>query len=164
MEQSSSWEAKSSLASQEIPYILRKPMFITAFTKNFHLFPYSARSIQSMHITKPLILLFHPPFPAFYGTQTFITAYTRVRHLSVFWVTAIQSVPLFYFLKIHFSIILPYGTRSSKRSLPPRSRHLNQVYALPFSHTWYIPWPSYSSLFDPANICWEVQIMKLFVM
>jgi hypothetical protein len=130
-------------------------MFITAFTKNFHLFPYSARWIQSMHITKPHILLFHAPFPAFYGTQTFITTYTRNRHLSVFWVTAIQFVPQSYFLKIQFNIILPSRTKSSKRS-----RHLNQVYGHAFSHTCYIPCPSHSFLFDYANICWGVRNMK----
>jgi len=139
-------------------------MFISAFTKNFHLFPYWARSIQSMQITKPHVLPFRPPSPVFYGTQTFITTYTRNRHLSVFWVTAIQSVPLSYFLKIHFNIILPSRTRSSKRSLNPRSRHLNQVYAFAFSHTCYMPCPSHSSLFDHANnICWGIQSMKLLV-
>ena len=31
--------------------------------------------------------------PAFYGNRRFVTAFTRVRHLSLFWVTSIQSMP-----------------------------------------------------------------------
>jgi len=33
-------------------------------------------------------------FPEFYGTQRFITAFTRTRHLSLSWASSIQSVPL----------------------------------------------------------------------
>ena len=32
-------------------------------------------------------------FPAFYGTQRFITAFTRAHHLSLSWARSIQSVP-----------------------------------------------------------------------
>jgi hypothetical protein len=32
-------------------------------------------------------------FPAFYGTQRFITAFTRARHLSLSWARSIQSMP-----------------------------------------------------------------------
>jgi len=32
-------------------------------------------------------------FPAFYGTRRFITAFTSVRHLSLFWASSIQSIP-----------------------------------------------------------------------
>jgi len=32
-------------------------------------------------------------FPAFYGTQRFITAFTNARHLSLFWTRTIQSMP-----------------------------------------------------------------------
>jgi hypothetical protein len=32
-------------------------------------------------------------FPAFYGTQRFITAFTSARHLSLFWASSIQSIP-----------------------------------------------------------------------
>ena len=32
-------------------------------------------------------------FPAFYGTQRFITAFTSARHLSLSWATSIQSIP-----------------------------------------------------------------------
>jgi len=32
-------------------------------------------------------------FPAFPGTRTFITAFTSVRHLSLSWVSSIQSIP-----------------------------------------------------------------------
>ena len=32
-------------------------------------------------------------FPAFYGTQRFITAFTSARHLSLSWANSIQSIP-----------------------------------------------------------------------
>jgi hypothetical protein len=32
-------------------------------------------------------------FPAFYGTQKFITAFIRARHLSLYWVSSVQSMP-----------------------------------------------------------------------
>jgi hypothetical protein len=32
-------------------------------------------------------------FPAFYGTRTFITAFTSARHLSLPWASSIQSIP-----------------------------------------------------------------------
>ena len=32
-------------------------------------------------------------FPAFYGNQRFITAFTSARHLSLFWAKSIQSMP-----------------------------------------------------------------------
>ena len=33
-------------------------------------------------------------FPAFYGTRRFITAFTSARHLSLFWASSIQFIPL----------------------------------------------------------------------
>ena len=56
-------------------------------------------------------------FPEFYGTRRFIVAFTRARHLSLFWARSIQSV---YFtsqlLKIHLFIILTSTARSSRWS------------------------------------------------
>ena len=46
-------------------------------------------------------------FPAFYGTQRFITAFPWARHLSLSWARSIQSMPPTYFFKIYFNIILP---------------------------------------------------------
>ena len=33
-------------------------------------------------------------FPAFYGTQRFITTFTRARHMPLFWARSIQSLPI----------------------------------------------------------------------
>jgi hypothetical protein len=50
--------------------------------------------------SKSWALLQNPPivqplknFPAFYGTQKFITVFTRALHWSLSWVTSIQSIP-----------------------------------------------------------------------
>ena len=46
-------------------------------------------------------------FLAFHGARRFITAFTRARHLFLFWAWPIQSMsPPYHFLKIHFIVIL----------------------------------------------------------
>jgi len=46
-------------------------------------------------------------FPAYYGTQRFMTAFTRTRHMCLFWIRTIQYMPPILLLKIHFNIIVP---------------------------------------------------------
>ena len=67
-------------------------------------------------------------FPAFHGTRRFITALTRVRHLSPSWASSIQSTyphptswrpVLIKFFNIHRDII-PSTTRFSKWPLSSR--------------------------------------------
>jgi hypothetical protein len=72
-------------------------------------------------------------FPAFYGSRRFITAFTRARHLPLSWASSIQSMPAFYFLKIHFNFTLPPTSGSPKSSL--RSPHQNYVCTSVFPHT-----------------------------
>ena len=55
-------------------------------------------------------------FPAFYGTRRFVTAFTRVRHLSLCWASSIQSIPLhptswksILILSFHLCLGLPVG-------------------------------------------------------
>ena len=56
-------------------------------------------------------------FLSFCGNRRSITAYIRAHNLSLSWARPIQSTPPFYFLKIHFNIIIPSKPRPSKWSL-----------------------------------------------
>ena len=101
-------------------------------------------------------------YPIFYGTQRFITAFTRAHHLSLARARWIQSIPLVPLLQVHFNIILPSG--SSKWSPNLISPHQNPVCICPLPHMCYMPHPSHSSLFDDSNnIWWGVQIIQLIM-
>jgi hypothetical protein len=53
-------------------------------------------------------------FTTLYEILRFITAFTRARHLSLFWARSIQSIPPSHFYKIYFNIILLSTPWSSK--------------------------------------------------
>jgi len=63
--------------------------------------------------------------PRILGTQIFITAFTKARHLSLSWTRSIQSMLPSKFSNIYFNIGLPSRSRSSKWSLALRSLHHN---------------------------------------
>ena len=92
-------------------------------------------------------------FPAFHGTRRFITAFTRARHLFLFWDRSIQSMLPTYFLKIHLNIILPFTSGSSEWSLSVRFSHQYPVHTSP--HTCYNPGRSHSSRFDHPTDIWR---------
>jgi hypothetical protein len=57
--------------------------------------------------------------PELYETRNFITAFTA-RHMFLSWVSSVQSTISCSFLMIHFNIILPFMSVSSKWSLSVR--------------------------------------------
>ena len=82
-------------------------------------------------------------FPAFYGTQNFITEFTNSHHMSQSPGRSNQPIPPTHFLKIHFSIIhlvLQIGL------LPLRFHHQNPVCTSPLHHTSYLLLPVLFSL------------------
>jgi hypothetical protein len=64
-------------------------------------------------IEKPLVAQLLQNFSTFYGTQRFITMFTRVRHRNLSWARWIQSISPSHLSKIHFNIILQSMSRSS---------------------------------------------------
>ena len=66
-------------------------------------------------------------FHTFYGNRRFITAFTKVRHLSLSWARLIQSMSPSYFSMIHLNIIIPSTPGSFKCSLSLRFPHLDPV-------------------------------------
>ena len=71
-------------------------------------------------------------FPTFYGTWRFIIAVKSSRHLSLSWVSSIQSLtPHLTSWKIHFNIIFPSKPGSHQWSLSFRFPHQNPLCSFP---------------------------------
>jgi hypothetical protein len=86
--------------------------------------------------------------PAFCGTRGFITAFTSARHLSLSWVSSIQSIPpTSNFLTIYLNIILSSTPGSPKWSLSLRFPHQHPVLHLPKLAAYINTRSSYS-------VCW----------
>jgi hypothetical protein len=102
--------------------------------------------------------------PAFYGTRRFITAFTRTRHLSLFWARSIQFMPP-YSTSWKSILILSSPSRpgSSQWSLCLRFPQQNPVCISYLPYTCYVPCQS-PSWFDHPNNISRVQIIKLLVM
>ena len=76
-----------------------------------------------------------------------------------------SSCPLSQLPKIHFILSSYFGLGSSNWSLSLRFPHQNPVCNFPLTHTFHMPRPSQSCLFDhPHFIWWAVQIIKLLIM
>ena len=77
----------------------------------------------------------------------------------------INPVPpsLFYFLKIHFNIIIRHSPRSSNLSLSLMLLHQHPIRTTSLFVTCHIPRPSHSSWFDHLKSIWWVQSTKLLI-
>ena len=92
-------------------------------------------------------------FPAFHGTQRFITALTTDRHLSLSWASPIQSIYTSPHLQeIHFNIIHPSTPRSPQWSLSLRFPHQDPIRPPLPTHTRHMPSPSHSSRYQKLCI------------
>ena len=90
-------------------------------------------------------------FPAFYGTRRFLTVFTNARHLSLSWVSSIQSTPPYptsWRSILILSSLLCLGLPSC---LFPQVYHQNPTYTSPLPHTCYILRPTHSSRFSPEQ-------------
>ena len=94
-------------------------------------------------------------FLPFYGTRTFITAFTSAHHVFLSGVSSIQSIPPH---PTFWRSVFPYTPGSPKWSLSLRFPHQNPVYAFLLPHTRHMLNPSHSSRFyHPNSIGWEVK-------
>jgi hypothetical protein len=90
-------------------------------------------------------------FPAFYGTQRFITAFTSASQLSLSWAISIPvHTPTSHFMKISLNIILPSTPEFLQWSLSLRFPQQNPVHASPL-------------FYHPDTSGWGVQIIKLIL-
>ena len=105
-------------------------------------------------------------FPAFYGTRGFITAFTSARHLSLSWVSSIQSITTHPTSWRSILIISSHLRLGLPSSLFPSGFRTKTPYAPLLSpHTCYMPRPSHSSRFDhPNNVWWAAQIINPLIM
>jgi len=101
-------------------------------------------------------------FPVFYGTQRFITAFTRARLLSISWATLTQSIFPSHILNILFNIILSFTSRYFKWFFP--SGFPNNTLCTPLPHAYCMPRQSNSSRFNHRNVWCGVRITKLISM
>jgi hypothetical protein len=104
-------------------------------------------------------------FPAFYGTQCFITAFTSARHLSLSWASSIQSISPYPTSRRSALILSSHLSLGLTSGLFPSGFPTKTLYKHSPPHTRYMPHPSYYSRFHhPHNSGWGVQIIKLLIM
>jgi len=89
----------------------------------------------------------------------------RGRHPFLPWTRSFQYMFPFYFLNIHFNIILPSNRRSSKWFPSFGFSHQNPTCTSHVPHTCHLPSFFHILWFDsPDNIWWGILIMKLPIM
>jgi hypothetical protein len=136
-------------------------MYLVTFLLTYLLTPWSRVLLEKL-----IGLQLVKKFPAFYGTRSFITAFTSAVQLSLSWASSIRSIPphptfwpsiliLSYDLRLrlpNYLFLSGFPTKTLYRSSLP-------------SHTSYMSCLSNSPLFyHPHNSGWGLQIIKLLIL
>jgi len=133
---------------------------------SYYLLTYLPTPWSTVHLEKLFGFQLVKKFPAFYGTQMLITAFTIARHLSLSRATSIHSMlsyPTFWRLILILSSHLRVGLPSDliPSGFPTKILYtplLSSIGATP-------PRPPHSSRFNhPKNIGWGVRMIKLLIM
>ena len=144
----------SQIPAGLLAHFLCKPNLFTYLLT--YLLTYSLTPWCRVLLEKLTSLQLVKKFPVFQGTRKFITALTRVRHLSLSWASPIQSI----YPHPTSNIIHPSTPRSPQWSLSLRFPHQDTIHTTLLTHTRHMPSPSHSSPFyHPHNIGWAVQII-----
>ena len=117
----------------------------SSYGRNFPNLFFSELTPRSAVLDKLTVSSLVKKFLVVYGSRMFNTPVTTACHLSLSWkqINPVHASPS-HFLKIHFNIILPSISGSTKLSFSIRFPHQLPSRNSPFPHTCYMPRPSYS--------------------
>jgi len=148
---------------------LQNPPWITYLHKYLrtYLLPYSLTPWRRVVLEKFISSHLVKKFPSFYGTRSFITAFTSTRHVSLSWTRPIQSIRpppqshSWRYILILFSHLFLGPSRALFPQISPPKPYMH-LSSPPMCYTQSL---HHSSRFDHLNNIWcGIQIIKLLSM